>query len=41
MASRDLDLPLNRDGSGRFLPWTVALMSCCSSFAIERKVTSP
>jgi cell division transport system permease protein len=34
MARRDLDLPLDRDGSGRFLPWTVALMVYLASLAL-------
>jgi len=34
MAQRDLDLALNRDGSGRFLPWTVALMVYLASLAL-------
>jgi cell division transport system permease protein len=34
MARRDLDLTLNRDGSGRFLPWTVAVMVYLASLAL-------
>jgi len=34
MVHRDLDLPLRSDGSGRFLPWTVALMVYLASLAL-------
>lgn len=34
MLRRRLDLPLDRDGSGRFLPWIVALMVYLSSLAL-------
>jgi cell division transport system permease protein len=34
MRRRDLDSVLNRDGSGRFLPWTVALMVYLASLAL-------
>jgi cell division transport system permease protein len=34
MAYRDLELPLRSDGSGRFLPWTVALMVYLASLAL-------
>ena len=34
MMRRHLDLPLNRDGSVRFLPWIVALMVYLASLAL-------
>jgi len=34
MRRRDLDLALDRDGSARFLPWTVALMVYLASLAL-------
>ena len=34
MRRRGFDIPLNRDGSGRFLPWLIALMVYLAGLAL-------